>query len=61
VSKFLHLLIENCGQCPFAGDQKSCRKTGREVELDTLPADCPLPDDRRNRIRGGKSTIGAST
>ena len=47
------VIIENCGQCPECGFNENhelkdysehfCLVTGNEIELYTMPDNCPLP------------------
>jgi hypothetical protein len=49
------VIVNNCGECPECGfnenhvtenwDKHFCLITGKDVELDTMPDDCPLPTD----------------
>ena len=42
-------IIEFCGQCPECGlsdvDKNYCLVTGDDVNVDTLPDNCPLPEN----------------
>ena len=48
-------IIEFCGQCPECGfnenhvtekwDKHYCIITGNDIELDTMPDNCPLPEN----------------
>lgn len=42
-------IIEFCGQCPECGfidhDKTYCLVTGDEINVDTLPDNCPLPEN----------------
>jgi hypothetical protein len=49
------IIVENCGQCPECGfnenhvtekwDKHYCIITGNDIELDTMPDNCPLPEN----------------
>lgn len=42
-------IIENCGMCPECGlidvDKTYCLVTGDEVNTETIPDNCPLPEN----------------
>jgi hypothetical protein len=50
MAKKIVLTINTCADCPNemlalpAGSRGYCSKTGRAMNLDTLPPWCPLPD-----------------
>jgi hypothetical protein len=58
------VVINNCGECPECGfdmnaetrewDKQFCLVTGDNVKLDTMPDNCPLPE---NTVRDSEAEL----